>query len=166
MDAKQVIRLLGLEPHTSEGGFFREFYRSEEKVTAEALGERYPTARNLSTAIYYLLTPEEFSAMHRLRSDEVFHYYLGDPVTLLLLYPDGHGETKTLGQDITTGQLPQALVPRSTWQGLCLNPGGKFALLGTTVAPGFDQEDFELGKRENLSGQYPEFSLLIKKLTR
>lgn len=166
MDAKQVTRLLGLKPHTSEGGFFRETYRSEEKVTAEALGERYPEARNLSTAIYYLITPDDFSAMHRLRSDEVFHFYLGDPVTLLLLYPDGRGEIKILGQDIKTGQLPQVMVPRFTWQGLCLNPGGKFALMGTTVAPGFESEDFELGKGEILSFEYPEFSIQIEKLTR
>ena len=166
MDVEHIIRHLGLEPHTGEGGFFRETYRSADTLGSEALGNRYRAKKSLSTAIYYLLTPETCSVMHRLRSDEIFHFYLGDPVTLLLLYPDGRGETKTLGQDIQAGQLLQVPVPRAVWQGLCLNEGGSFALLGTTVAPGFDSEDFELGERESLSHRYPEFSGLIGRLTR
>ena len=165
MDAAQIIRQLGLKPHTMEGGFFRETYRSADTVALEALGNRYPADRCLSTAIYYLLTPETFSAMHRLRSDEIFHFYLGDPVTLLLLYPDGHGETRTLGQNIEAGHLLQALIPHSVWQGLHLEEGGRFALLGTTVAPGFDPEDFELGERKSLVRRYLKFSPLIEQLT-
>jgi len=165
MDAAQIIRRLGLRPHPSEGGFFRETYRSPDALAAEALGSRYEDRRSLSTAIYYLLTPETFSVMHRLRSDEIFHFYLGDPLTLLMLYADGQGETKTLGKDIEAGQQLQVPVPRGVWQGLFLNEGGSFALLGTTMAPGFDYEDFELGERESLARLYPEFSSLIRRLT-
>jgi len=165
MDAEQIIRQLGLKLHPGEGGFFRETYRSADTLAHQALGNRYPSDRSLSTAIYYLLTPENFSAIHRLRSDEIFHFYLGDPVTMLLLYPDGRGETRTLGQDVEAGHLLQALVPHSVWQGLYLKEGGRFALLGTTLAPGFDPEDFELGERNTLVHRYPKFSSLIERLT-
>ncbi|MBN2290486.1 MAG: cupin domain-containing protein [Candidatus Glassbacteria bacterium] len=166
MDAEQIISRLGLEPHTGEGGFFRETYRSAQTIPPQALGGLYQSERSLSTAIYYLLTPDDFSAMHRLRSDEVFHFYLGDPVTMLLLYPDGQAGIKVLGRDLEAGQLLQVPVPRSVWQGLYLNEGGGFALLGTTVAPGFDPDDFELGDRESLCRLYPGSLELIERLTR
>src|SRR5581483_11176343 len=98
-----------------------------------------------ATAIYYLLTPDTVSAMHRLATDEIFHFYLGDPVEMLQLRPDGSHRVAILGPDLDAGQRPQIVVPRGVWQGARLVPGGRFALLGTTVAPGFDYADYETG---------------------
>jgi uncharacterized protein len=165
LDAKAIIRQLGLEPHP-EGGFYRETYRSNESIAAAALPPRYGNDRSLCTAIFYLLTPDSFSALHRLQSDEVFHFYLGDPVTMLQLHGDGRGETTVLGQDIMAGQQLQVIVPRGVWQGMCLNDGGRFALLGTTVSPGFDFDDFEVGTRNALKREYPSCADLIERLTR
>jgi uncharacterized protein len=162
MDAQTIIRQLDLKPHP-EGGFYRETYRCNE--TAAALPARYAGPRSLSTAIYYLLTPDSFSAMHRVQSDEVFHFYAGDPVTILQLHPDGRSETTILGQDIAAGHQPQLLVPHGVWQGLHLNDGGSFALLGATVSPGFDFADFELAARTDLIRQFPSSAHLIERLT-
>jgi uncharacterized protein len=166
LDAQRLIGLLGLTPHPSEGGYFRETYRSAETLPPSATGNRYGAERSVCTAIYYLLTPDSFSAMHRLRTDEIFHFYLGDPVELLMLYPEGEGENRLMGPDIEAGQTLQAVVPRGVWQGLALRPGGRFALLGTTVAPGFDYADFELGARDELLRLYPAFAARLVRLTR
>ena len=165
MDAEEIIKRLGLEPHPGEGGFYRETYRSKEIISADALPERYGADRNFGTAIYYMLTPKSFSALHRIKSDEVFHFYLGDPVTMLQIHPDGHAESLFLGPDIMNGQLLQVVVPAGVWQGMYLNKGGNFALMGTTVAPGFDFDDFELADRKALLDKYPNFKILIEKLT-
>jgi uncharacterized protein len=164
MDAQTIIRQLGLQPHP-EGGFYRETYRCSEKVVASALPARYGSDRDLATAIFYLLTPGNFSTLHRLKSDEIFHFYLGDAVTMLQLHADGRGETIILGQDIAGGQQLQVVAAKGVWQGMCLNDGGAFALLGTTVAPGFDFADFEVGTREALIRQYPTHAAWIERLT-
>ena len=166
LTAEEVRRLMKLEPLAAEGGLFREAYRSAHRLPREALSKCYPGERSLSTAIYYLLTPETFSAMHRLRGDEVYHFYLGDPVEMLKLKPDGSAEALLLGQDISGGMRLQQVVCGGTWQGSRLVPGGSFALMGTTMAPGFDPADFELGKREELSAAYPAYAPLIAMLTR
>ena len=166
INAEQIKSLLRLEPHPSEGGYFREIYRSKEVFLAGALPERYKGTRSFSTAIYYLLTPNTFSAIHRLKSDEIFHFYLGDPVEMLQLYPGGKGTTVTIGTDIQAGMLPQVVVPMGTWQGAKLKPGGNFALMGTTVSPGFDFNDYEDGNRESLIKLYPGFRSHIIGLTR
>jgi predicted cupin superfamily sugar epimerase len=162
----EIIAKLQLEAHPMEGGYYRETYRSTEEIAASALPSRYQGSRSHSTAIYYLLTPEGFSAMHRLSTDEVFHFYLGDPVEMLQLLPDGSGKVIKLGADITAGENPQLVVPRGVWQGSQLIPGGNFALLGATVAPGFDFADYEAGLRDALSESYPDFKHLIGLLTR
>ncbi len=161
----ELIRQLGLQPHPKEGGFFRETYRAGESWPTTALPARYQAARSASTAIYYLLTPNTYSAMHRLQSDEIFHFYLGDPIRMLQLEPNGTGRAIVLGRDILAGQQVQAIVPRAVWQGSCLEPGGAFALLGCTVAPGFDYADYEGGDRESLLTQYPAFADMIRRLT-
>lgn len=165
MTADEVIRFLNLQPHPKEGGFFRETYRSEERIEESALPTRYRSARNHSTAIYYLLTPSTFSALHRLQSDEIFHFYLGSPVRMLQLHPDGTGKTIVLGPDLTNGQHLQVVVPRNVWQGSLLEPGGDFALLGCTVAPGFEYTDYEEANRDGLTRLYPDHADLIHKLT-
>jgi predicted cupin superfamily sugar epimerase len=165
-DAKKIIELLDLVPHP-EGGFFAETYRSPQRISREALPGRYQGGeRSFSTAIYYLITPDGFSALHRVCSDEVFHFYLGDPVSVLLLFADGSGAKLVLGPGIEKGEQPQLVVPQGTWQGLSLLPGGRYALLGATVAPGFDFDDFSLGNRGELLERYPRFQQEISALTR
>jgi uncharacterized protein len=164
-EAAAIIAALGLVPHPREGGWFREIYRAAETLPAHALGARYAGPRAVSTAIYYLLTPMTFSALHRLAGDEIFHFYAGDPVEQLRLFPEGHGEIVTIGNDLAAGQRPQVLVPRGVWQGARLAPGGRYALLGCTVAPGFDYADYEGGDRAALGAAYPRFVERIATLT-
>jgi hypothetical protein len=168
LTADRITELLGLEPLPEEGGLFRQTYRSAEHVPAAALPPRYGAPRRLSTAIYYLLThdPDSFSALHRLKTDEVYHFYLGDPVEMLLLSPDGGSERLVLGPDLAAGQHVQFVVPAGSWQGSRLVRRGRWALLGTTMAPGYEQEDFELGDREALLSEYPNQAELIRSLTR
>jgi predicted cupin superfamily sugar epimerase len=150
MTSDEVIKLFHLVPLPEEGGYYRETYRSEQ---------------SLSTAIYYLITPESFSALHRLLKDELFHFYLGDPVEMLQIAPQGEGRILILGTDIQNGQRPQVLVPAGHWQGMRLGPRGKWALLGVTVAPAFEFSDFETGEREMLLKKFPSLSDLILKYT-
>jgi hypothetical protein len=163
---EEIIKLLNLKPHPTEGGYFTETYRSDEIIPKTALPKRYGNDRSLSTAIFYLLTPETFSAMHRLQSDEIFHFYLGDPVEMVNLFSDGAGRVVILGNDLLNGMQPQVMVPKGVWQGARLVPGGKFALLGTTVTPGFEYTDFELGNRIKLISEFPQYRDLISKLTK
>jgi hypothetical protein len=167
MTATDLIRLLDLAPHP-EGGFYRETWRADEHVVKGALPARYDGPRGLGTAIYYLLTTDAFSALHRLRSDELFHFYAGDPVEIVLLWPDGRGEVRTLGGDLDAGVEPQLLVPRGVWQGARPRAGGPagYSLLGTTVAPGFEFADYEPGRRAALVAAYPGFAELCAALTR
>src|SRR5262249_51193501 len=147
-----------------EGGFFRETYRAADVWPAAALPARYGSDRRASTAIYYLLTPTTFSALHLLQSDEVFHFYLGGRVRMLQLLPDGGGQTVGVGHGVENGQVPQLVVPRGVWQGSYLE-AGDFALLGCTVAPGFEYVDYQGADRAALIGQYPEHAELIRRLT-
>jgi predicted cupin superfamily sugar epimerase len=164
LNAEDVIRILGLEPHPSEGGYYRETYRSDEVMGAGCLPSRYPGERSACTAIYYLVTPSSPSRLHRLRTDEIFHFYMGDPVLMLQLDPDGGGKTVLVGSDLRSGQVPQVVVPRGHWQGILLADGGSFALLGTTVAPGFSFDDYGEGDATALSAKYPAFKDLIGRL--
>ncbi len=164
-EAAAIIATLGLVPHPKEGGWFRETYRAGDAHSAQALGGRYAAPRSASTAIYYLLTPTTFSALHRLASDEVFHFYAGDPVEQLQLHPEGRGEIVTIGNNLAAGHRPQVVVPRDVWQGARLAPGGRYALLGCTVAPGFDYADYESGGRAALADRYPHFAQRIAILT-
>lgn len=165
VNAQQIIDRLGMQPHPEEGGYFVETYRCEELFPRKALPDRYHGRRSFGTAIFYLLTPETFSQLHKLDSDEIFHFYLGDPVTMLQLRPDGSSEVLMLGQDILNGEQLQVVVPRGTWQGSFLSEGGEYALLGCTVAPGFDYADYETGSRGDLLKEYPEQEELIVRLT-
>jgi predicted cupin superfamily sugar epimerase len=156
LTAQRIIELLELRPLPREGGWYRETYRAG--LHLPALG------RDAATAIYYLLTPDSFSSLHRLRCDEVFHFYQGDPVEILQLDPATRtGRVLTLGNDLLDGQRPQAVVPQGVWQASRLRPGGAFALLGTTTAPGFDFADFEPGS-EALAADFPDFADRIRGL--
>ena len=193
MDKETIISKFELKPLPDEGGLFRETYVSKDMIDISSLPSRYREEKHLytsmmekdpavlmeqssqykkekplSTAIYYLLTdsPDSFSAIHRLASDEIWHFYLGDPVEMLLLFPDGSGERRILGQDISAGQQVQTTVLQNTWQGARLISGGRYALMGTTVAPGFDPTDYTHGDREQLCRVYPHFRDSIITLTR
>lgn len=165
----EIIQMLGLVPLQGEGGYFTQTYRSAGLIPTSLLSKEYDGAdRQFSSAIYYFLTDEvdSFSALHRLKGDEVYHFYLGDPVKMLLLQPDGTHHWVILGQDIGSGQKVQFVVPAGVWQGSDLLPGGRYALMGTTMAPAFDHRDFEAGQAEELSAAYPALGDAIKKLTR
>ncbi len=166
LTADEIINLLELEPLVSEGGFFRRTYCSKLTLTSSFLPSLYRGNRPLATAIYYFLTPDTFSAIHQLPSDEGFHFYLGDSVEMLHLYPDGTGQIVKIGSDLASGLYPQVLVPAGCWQGLRLVPEGSYALLGATMSPGYDDSDYVEGKREDLIIKYPQFSQMITKLTR
>ncbi len=165
---QQIIDHLGLEPLHEEGGLFIQSYCSPETISREHLPERYQGDKPFGTAIYYLLTAEvdSFSALHKLPTDEMYHFYLGDPVELLQLHPDGTSRRVILGQDLLAGQQVQHLVPHGVWQGSHLIPGGNFALLGTTMAPGYTPEDYVAGVAGELITQYPDQAELIRQLTR
>ena len=164
--AEEIIAALRLQPHPIEGGYFRETYRAAGSVPASALPAAYEGDRSYGTAIYYLLTRDTFSEMHRLPLEEVFHLYLGGPVRMLQLDPDGTGRELIIGSDVLAGEQPQIVVPPGVWQGSMLEPGVEFALLGATMAPGFDYRDYEQGRRNPLVARYPAFRERITALTR
>jgi predicted cupin superfamily sugar epimerase len=167
MSADELKELLQLEPHPREGGWFRQTWKAEETIPQVALpAARYAGARSAGTAIYYLLEPNNFSEMDKLASDEVFHFYLGDAVEMLQLWPDGSGKRVVLGRDLARGELLQTVVPQGVWQGSRLVAGGTVALLGCTVSPGFDYADYASGTREELVRGWPAWRELIDGLTR
>jgi predicted cupin superfamily sugar epimerase len=166
MTAEEVKTLLQLEPLPVEGGFFRETYRSRCELSPACLPEGFSGSRSLATAIYYLITPESFSALHRVPGEEIFHFYCGDPVRMLQLLPDGTSRTITLGIDLVNGHQPQVIVEGGIWQGCRLIPDGSWALLGTTMSPGFDPGDYETGERARLIAEYPGAAASIRDYTR
>ena len=155
MTAKELIAALGLEPLPGEGGMSAQTYLSRYEIDGKAAG----------TAIYYLLTGEAFSHLHRLTGDEMYHFYLGSPVELTELLPDGAVRTTVLGQDVAGGQCVQHLVPAGVWQGSRLLSGGDWALLGTTMWPGYTPECYEHGDADALTAQYPQAAEAIARLT-
>jgi predicted cupin superfamily sugar epimerase len=163
MNAHDIINLLDLKPLPREGGYFRRVYESAEIIQSESLFGPHRADKTMGTTIYALFTPAEFSAMHRLDSDEIYHFYGGDPLEMLLLNPDGSGEVFTLGQDFGTGMRPQKVVPRNVWQGSRVVPNGAhgFTLVGTTTVPGFHWDGFELGQPAALAAEYPKFAEMI-----
>jgi uncharacterized protein len=162
---KYWIEKLNLAPHP-EGGYYRQTYRSDLIMAREALPARFTGARSASTAIYFLLEGENFSGFHRLRSDEIWHFYAGSPLLVHRIGPDGRHSRISLGVDPDAGQTPQALVEAGCWFASHVEDWKSWALVGCTVAPGFEFEDFELGNREELARQYPEHRELIARLTR
>jgi predicted cupin superfamily sugar epimerase len=162
MTAAEVKSLLNLTPHPREGGWFVRTWESPDTLHLP----HYAGPRRTSTAIYYLLEAGTFSELHRLRSDEIFHFYLGDPVEMLQLAEGQPGRLIALGPDLAAGQHPQAAVPRGVWQGSRLAAGGAWALLGCTVSPGFEYEDYEAADPAELCALWPEWSDTIRALTR
>lgn len=164
-DSRYWIERLQLEPHP-EGGYFRQTYRSDVVIEREALPVGFSGARAVSTAIYFLLEGENFSAFHRLRSDEIWHFYVGEPLVVHVIDADGKYSRILLGDDPEAGQVLQAVVRAGCWFASHVADWKGFAVVGCTVAPGFDFADFEMGKRDELIAGYPEFLQIIERLTR
>jgi predicted cupin superfamily sugar epimerase len=163
--AQYWIDKLNLIAHP-EGGYYCETYRSELSIAREALPPQFTGPRLVSTAIYFLLEGENFSAFHRLRSDELWHFYAGSPITVHVIEPDGGHSEIQLGGDPDAGEVLQAAVKASRWFASRVHHPKTFALAGCTVAPGFDFADFELAKRAELVRLYPQHRKLIESLTR
>jgi predicted cupin superfamily sugar epimerase len=161
MTADEVKRVLGLQPHPREGGWYVRTWESPEYVSLP----RYTGERRTSTAIYYLLEPGTFSEMHKLQSDEIFHHYLGGAVEMLQLYGDGNSKVTVIGKDIAAGEVPQHVVPRGVWQGSRMLREGEWALLGCTVSPGFEFEDYTDASAAELIKRWPSEAKRIQRLT-
>lgn len=158
-DVARLIEQFQLEPHP-EGGYFRETYRSNI-VFETSVGKR-----NSSTAIYFLLFKYNFSAFHRIASDEVWHFYAGDPISVFVIHQNGTLEEMRLGNDFSEGQVPQCVVPAGAWFASKVANGGLYGLVGCTVSPGFDFADFEMGDRIPLMKEFPQHTEIISELTR
>ncbi len=158
MEINEIIKKLDLQPLEIEGGYFRRTYTSSKTLNN--------SNQNISSTIFYLITPDNFSSLHKLKnSDEIFHFYCGDPVEMLMLHKNGNGEIITIFNKPGENFNPQKIVPKETWQGTRLKSGGKFALLGVTVSPAFLYNDFISGDCDELVGLYPKFEDMIKKLS-
>jgi predicted cupin superfamily sugar epimerase len=159
------IEKLRLEAHP-EGGYFRQTYRAETTIAREALPAGFRGARAASTAIYFLLEGENFSAFHRLRSDEVWHFYAGSAVAVHVIDRAGGYSSILLGGDPEAGQVFQAVVRAGCWFASHVADWKSFAVVGCTVAPGFEFEDFEMGRRESLAEEFPQHRGVTGRLTR
>jgi len=161
--AEYWIRKLGLKPHP-EGGYYRETYRSDERIIS-GLPERFSGKRSFSTAIYFLLNRKNVSRFHKLKSDELWHFYAGSPLTIHIISPSGEYSEIELGPNPNKKQNFQCVIKRNHWFGAIVNNGKGFTLVGCTVAPGFDFSDFELASREELISLCPGRKAIIEKLT-
>ena len=159
------IQLLEMTPHP-DGGYYKETYRSTDTIDQVGLSARYDGPRPAGTGIYYLLSEEAVNYLHRLKSDEMWHFYAGDPLLLHLFQPMGEVQQIRLGADPEKGEVFQAVVERDCWFGASLVRSEGYALVGCTVAPGFDFADLEMADPETLVDQFPEHTNLILRLTK
>lgn len=160
-DAEYWIRNLNLSQHP-EGGYFRETYRARETVTME----QFSGPRAISTHIYFLLKGNQVSLLHRIKSDELWHFYTGSSLTIHIINHKGRYERTRLGSDFDNGDVFQTAVKAGCWFGACVDHPDSYSLVGCTVAPGFDFNDFEMGNRNKLIEHYPEYVDIIKRLTK
>jgi uncharacterized protein len=162
--AKNYINKLELIPHP-EGGYFKEYYRADEKISFEGLPERYTNARSFHTSIYFLLEGSQISSLHKLKSDEIWHHYDGCSLMVHIIDENGMLHKILVGKNIDKGESPQIVVRKDCWFGAELTEKNSFALIGCGVSPGFEFDDFELGKRQELLKLYPGFKETIIQLT-
>jgi hypothetical protein len=149
-----------------EGGWYRETYRSHELIARDSLPSRFGGDRSFSTAIYFLLEGDDFSALHRIKQDEAWHFYDGGTLTLHVLDLAGNYATVKVGRNLNAEEVPQTVVPAGCLFAATVEDPGSYALCGCTVAPGFDFADFEMPSREDLCRQFPQHRLIIERLTR
>ncbi len=167
MSAEFWIKSLQLLKHP-EGGYYKETYRSPEQIDNSALPERFNGSRSFSTGIYFLLNSSEFSAFHRIQSDEMWHFYSGSSLHVYVIDPSGKMKTLKLGSDYENGEVFQAVVQAGCWFASRVNDlrADAYSLVGCTVAPGFDFKDFEMADRSKLTQEFPQYKDLIESLTR
>jgi hypothetical protein len=163
--AQDWIDHLDLESHP-EGGYYRETYRTDASIPETALPDRFDGPRDVATLIYFLLPAESFSALHRIRQDEIWHFYAGAAITLHQIAPDGPYTTQTLGRDVRDGQQLHTVVPAGTWFGATVDAEEGYGLVGCTTAPAFEFDDFEMGDRAALTEAFPQHDGVIERLTR
>jgi len=149
-----------------EGGYYSEVYRSNEFVHKKNLPNRYSSFRAFSTSIYYLLESSEFSAFHRLKSDETWHFYEGSAINVLMIFPNGEFKRIAMGRDAEANEVYQAVIPQGCWFAAHVKDVDSFSLVGCTVSPGFDFEDFEMGRKNNLISLYPKYTRIIEQYCR
>ncbi|HQN20236.1 MAG TPA: cupin domain-containing protein [Syntrophobacteraceae bacterium] len=164
-EAARWIEELNLSKHP-EGGYYRQTYRSKESVRKEHLPDRFSGPRAFSTAIYYLLPGDEVSRFHRLQSDEVWHFHAGSSLTLYIIDDEGSLVQMELGASIERGEALQVVIGAGKWFGALVNDPASYSLVGCTVSPGFEYEDFEIGDRQDLIQKFPRHHRIIEKLTR
>ncbi|MFN4146238.1 MAG: cupin domain-containing protein [Runella sp.] len=162
--ASYWIEKYQMQPHP-EGGFFAETYRSSEMIPKEALPSRFVGNRSFCTGIYFLLESHHFSAFHRIQSDEMWHFYSGQPLEVFMIHHNGQLEVIRLGNNPEAGEVFQAVVPAGVWFGSRPAAQSQYSLVGCTVAPGFDFADFEMASRQQLLGDYPQHHQIIMQLT-
>ena len=162
---KEIIETLELQPHP-EGGFFKETYRSNGFIPQQVLPNGFDGPRNYSTCIYYLLQSGDFSAFHKIRQDEIWHFYLGSPIELYMISEFGNLTKVTIGNVITKGQRLQFVVPKNHWFAATVVEKNSFSLIGCTVSPGFDFKDFTLASQQDLIESFPQHRDIIKTFTR
>lgn len=165
MTPGELVKRFQLEPLPLEGGLFQRHYAAQESIPADALPVRYTHAKLFASAICYMHTPQTRSLFHALKTDELYHFYNGDPVSLVLLYPEGTYRIVILGRDYAAGHVPFFVVPKGVMQGSCLMSGGAWALMGATMAPAYDDDDFVLGARAELVEKFPAAREWIERLT-
>lgn len=163
-EISEIISKLDLKPHP-EGGYFRETYRSEGSIPKETLGKPYQGDRNFATAIYFLITSNNFSAFHKITQDETWHFYNGTAMSLHMITAEGTYRKINIGNDIARGELPQFTVPGGVWFASEVSAPDSYSLLGCTVAPGFDFQDFIMPPRKELLTLFPQHKELIERLT-
>lgn len=164
LNLEEIVQQLDLQPHP-EGGYFKETYRSSGSISSNDLGDQYEGQRNYSTCIYFLLTAENFSAFHRIKQDEIWHFYDGSPIQLHMIDPEGNYSKQLIGRDLRNGELPQFVVPGGYWFASEVSEGGSFSFTGCTVAPGFSFEDFDLPSRKELTKMFPQHREVINRMT-
>ncbi|MBU3145482.1 cupin domain-containing protein [Clostridium sp. CF012] len=162
--SQYFIDTLNMEPHP-EGGFYKGSFCSSENISSNGLKNSFEGERILWTSIYFLLRDGEVSSFHRLKSDEMWYYHAGSPLTIYMISPKGELTTKQLGLNIENGETPQFLVPKNYIFGSAMNTSG-FSLVGCMVSPGFDFKDFEMFERDTLLNKYPQFKDIIVRLTK
>ncbi len=165
-NAEEWIRDLDLSPLPEEGGWYREVYRSKEYISKNSLPDRFQSKRTFSTSIYYLLTGCDFSAFHRIKQEEIWHFYEGSSLSIHIIEKNGKYKRIRLGRDFNNGECFLAVINQGDLFAAVVDNEDSFSLVGCTVAPGFEFEDFEAPKRGQLLALYPEHEIIIKKLTR
>ncbi|WP_406683390.1 cupin domain-containing protein [Seonamhaeicola sp. MEBiC1930] len=164
-EAENIAKTLNMQPHP-EGGFYKETYRSKGLISENDLDDDISGKRNFSTGIYFLLTSNTFSAFHRIKQDEMWHFYKGSPLKLHIITDKEEYSSVIIGNNIEAGEVPQFTVNARDWFASEVVKPNDYSLVGCTVSPGFDFKDFELPEREFLISKFPQHSKIITKLTR